>query len=134
VIAWRIRPFIPLLALPTLLLLSAIAGCAQTFDATTIGVPVTMASPAGQPPQGSRFRVTSRALYVFWGLARVKDPSLRKALAAQLGGGSGIADLKIKVRSRWSDVLITALTAGLLVPRAVTFEGVVTGPRQAPSH
>jgi hypothetical protein len=134
VIAWRIRPFIPLLALPTLLLLSAIAGCAQTFDATTIGVPVTMASPAGQPPQGGRFRVTSRALYVFWGLARVKDPSLRKALAAQLGGGSGIADLKIKVRSRWSDVLITALTAGLLVPRAVTFEGVVTGPRQASSH
>jgi hypothetical protein len=50
---------------------------------------------------------------------------LRKALAAQLTGGSGIADLRIKVRSRWSDVLITALTAGLIVPRAVTFEGVV---------
>jgi hypothetical protein len=84
-----------------------------------------MASPAGQPPEGTRFRVTSRALYTFWGLAKIKDPSLRKALAAQLGGGSGIADLKIKVRSRWSDVLITALTAGLIVPRAVTYEGVV---------
>jgi hypothetical protein len=84
-----------------------------------------MASPAGQPPEGTRFRVTSRALYAFWGLAKIKDPSLRKALAAQLGGGSGIADLRIKVRSRWSDVLITALTAGLIVPRAVTYEGVV---------
>jgi hypothetical protein len=42
-----------------------------------------------------------------------------------LGGGSGIAELRIKVRSRWSDVLVTALTAGLIVPRAVTYEGVV---------
>jgi hypothetical protein len=84
-----------------------------------------MASPAGQPPEGSRFRVTSHAVYAFWGVARIKDPSLRKALAAQLAGGSGIADLRIKVRSRWSDVLITALTAGLIVPRAVTYEGVV---------
>jgi len=37
-----------------------------------------------------------------------------------------VADVRIRVRSRWSDVLITALTAGLIVPRTVTFEGVVT--------
>ena len=97
----------------------------MTFDAATLGVPVTLASPAGQPPEGSRFSVTSRAVYALWGLAMLKQPSLRKALAAQLAGGSGVADLKIKVRSRWSDILITALTAGLIVPRAVTFEGVV---------
>jgi hypothetical protein len=97
----------------------------MTFDAATLGVPVTLASPAGQPPEGSRFSVTSRAVYALWGLGRLKQPSLRKALAAQLAGGSGVADLKIKVRSRWSDILITALTTGLIVPRAVTFEGVV---------
>jgi hypothetical protein len=103
----------------------SLSGCAMTFDAATLGVPVTLASPAGQPPEGSRFSVTSRAVYALWGLGRLKQPSLRKALAAQLAGGSGVADLKIKVRSRWSDILITALTAGLIVPRAVTFEGVV---------
>jgi hypothetical protein len=108
-----------------LLLCGALPGCAMTFDATTLGVPVTLASPAGQPPEGSRFSVTSRAVYALWGLAKLKEPSLRKALAAQLAGGTGVADLKIKVRSRWSDVLITALTAGLIVPRVVTFEGVV---------
>jgi hypothetical protein len=97
----------------------------MTFDATTLGVPVTLASPAGQSPEGVRFSVTSRAVYTLWGLAKLKEPSLRKALAAQLAGGSGVADLRIKVRSRWSDILITALTAGLIVPRAVTFEGVV---------
>jgi hypothetical protein len=112
--------------LPALLALSLLGGCAHTFDATTLGVPVTVASPAGQEPQGDRFSVSAKSVFTFWGLLRLKEPSLRKALAAQLAGGSGVADLKIKVRSRWSDVLITALTLGLIVPRSVTFEGVVT--------
>jgi hypothetical protein len=109
-----------------LVLLFPLAGCAETFDATTLGVPATLATPADQPPVGDRFRVTQRSVYGLWGLATIKSPSLRKALAAQLAGGSGIAGLTIKVRSRWGDVLITALTAGLIVPRSVTFEGVVT--------
>jgi hypothetical protein len=112
--------------LPALLALSLLGGCAHTFDATTLGVPVTVASPAGQEPQGDRFSVSAKSVFTFWGLLRLKEPSLRKALAAQLAGGSGVTDLKIKVRSRWSDVLITALTLGLIVPRSVTFEGVVT--------
>jgi hypothetical protein len=103
-----------------------LGACAQTFDATTLGVPVTLASPAAQPAQGDRFTVTSRAVYALWGIARLKEPSLRKALAAQLAGGSGVADVKIRVRSRFSDLLIALLTAGLVVPRSVTFEGVVT--------
>lgn len=107
------------------LMLFVLSGCANTFDATRLGVPVTMASAAGQQPEGSRFRVTSRAVFGFWGALRIKEPSLRKALAAQLAGGSGIANLRIRVRSRWSDVLVTALTGGLIVPRAVTYEGVV---------
>jgi hypothetical protein len=115
----------PVFALPLLLLIAPLGGCAQTFDAASLGVPATMATAAGQPVEGSRFRVTSRALFAFWGVVKIKDPSLRKSLAAQLGGGSGIANLRIKIRSRWSDVLITALTAGLIVPRAVTYEGVV---------
>jgi len=125
VIFGRLRLASSLFALLTSILLGSILGCAQSFDATTLGVPVSMGSSAGQPPQGARFRVTSHAVYAFWGLARLKDPSLRKALATQLTGGSGVADLKIKVRSRWTDVLVTALTAGLIVPRAVTYEGVV---------
>lgn len=113
------------LALPIILLLAPLGGCAHTFDATMLGAPVTMATAAGQTVAGTRFQVTSRALFAFWGALKIKEPSLRKALAAQLGGGSGIAELRIKVRSRWSDVLVTALTAGLIVPRAVTYEGVV---------
>jgi hypothetical protein len=110
----------------SLMVVGALAGCAETFDASTLGVPATLAVPAGQPVEGSRFSVTQRSVYGLWGIATIKSPSLRKALAAQLAGGSGIVGLKIKARSRWSDVLITALTAGLIVPRSVTFEGVVT--------
>ncbi len=117
---------LPRRVLPVLLALSLLAGCAHTFDATTLGVPVTVASPAGQPAQGDRFRVSGKSVFGFWGLIRYKEPSLRKALAAQLAGGKGIADLRIRVRSRWSDVLITGLTLGLIVPRSVTYEGVVT--------
>jgi hypothetical protein len=117
---------LPRRAVPALLFVSLLVGCAHTFDATTLGVPVTVSSPAGQVPQGDRFRVSGRSVFSFWGLLKLKEPSLRKVLAAQLTGGSGIADLRIKVRSRWSDVLITGLTLGLIVPRSVTFEGVVT--------
>jgi hypothetical protein len=100
-------------------------GCSLTLDTRSLGVPVTMAAPAGQAAEGDRFQVTSRALYAFWGAFRIKQPSLQKTLAGQLTGGKGVADLRIRVRSSFGDVLITALTAGLVVPRAVTFEGVI---------
>ncbi len=60
-----------------------------------------------------------------WGLIKFSDPSLQKALASQLAGGSEVANVRIKVRSKFSDLLITGLTLGLVVPRAVTIEGVV---------
>ncbi len=112
----------------TFVLLCALllSGCAHTFDATGLGVPATMASAADKPAQGEQFSVTSRAVFGLWGIVSLKQPSLRKALAAQLAGGTGVADLRIKVRSRLIDVLITGLTLGIIVPRAVTFEGVVT--------
>lgn len=109
-----------------LLLCLVLTGCAMTFDARKLGVPVTLSTPASQPPEGSRFSLTSRSVYAFWGIAKLKEPSLRKALAAQLADGGGVADLKIKVRSRWNDVLVTILTVGLIVPRTITFEGYVT--------
>ena len=83
---WR-RSSASVLALGVLFCASA-GGCAQTFDATTLGVPVTLASAAETPAEGSHFRLTSHAVYGLWGLAKLKQPSLRKALAAQLAGGA----------------------------------------------
>lgn len=103
-------------------------GCAQTFDATTLGVPATMASSAAQPPAGDAFSVSTHAVYGFWGIASLKQPSVERTLAGQLVGGKSIANVKITVRSSFTDVLFTVLTAGIIVPRSVTVEGIVTGP------
>ena len=100
-------------------------GCSLTIDSTKLGVPATLSSAAGTPPEGERFSVTSRAVYGLWGIIKFSEPKVQKQLAAQLVDGKAIADVKIRVRSRWSDVLITGLTLGLIVPRAVTVEGVV---------
>jgi hypothetical protein len=121
------------LFLPARVILAAglilLPGCANTFDATRVGVPVTMASGADAPAQGTSFKVTSHAVYGFWGVVNFSEPSLKKALGSQLVAGSGVADLKIKVRSRFFDVIITGLTLGIIVPRSVTFEGVVVQPK-----
>jgi len=106
-------------------------GCVQTFDATTLGVPATMASPLNQPPDGEPFKVNATSLHAFWGLLPLSQASLEKALTAQLVGGKAVQDLKITVRSRWFDILGTVLTVGLLNSRTVTFEGIVTGGPQA---
>lgn len=113
--------------LPFVLLPLLAGACAHRFDARSVGVSVTMAGPNAQPAAGEPFSVTSRALFLLWGAVPVSEPSLEKVLAAELVDGSGVADLRITVRSRWSDLLITGLTLGILAPRAVTYEGVVVG-------
>jgi hypothetical protein len=115
---------------PLVLVVLLGAGCAQQFDATTLGVPATMASPVGQVPEGDHFKVNQTAIYMILGLLPLSRPQLDKALARQLVGGKGVANLKITVKSRWFDLLITGVTLGILVPRTVTYEGVITGGEQ----
>ena len=111
-----------LLALAGALTLS---GCALTFDAGDLGVPTSLAEPAQAPPQGTAFRITKHPVFLLWGLAGASRPNAEDVLAGQVGTGARIANLKIKVRSRWSDLLVTVLTAGVITPRSVTFEGIV---------
>ena len=110
-----------------LALVLALAGCAFTIDSVHLGVPVSLASSAQQPDSGTPFVVTKHPVYLFAGLVPLAQPNLEDLLAGQLGTGTRITNLRIKVRSRWSDLLITGLTLGLVVPRSVTFEGVVAG-------
>jgi len=100
-------------------------GCALTFDSRRLGVPVSMAGAVSAADSGAAFRVTKHPVYLIAGLLSVSQPNLEDVLAGQVGTGARIADLRIRVRSRWSDLLVTALTLGFVVPRSVTFEGVV---------
>lgn len=117
------RKVLPAYALCLFLVLPA--GCVTTIDATTLGVPVSLSAAAGQRPAGERFTIGTHAVFGLWGLASLKKPAVDKILASQLVGKTGLADVRVRIRSSWSDVLITVLTAGLVVPRSVTVEGVV---------
>jgi len=110
-----------------LVLALTLSGCALTLDSSHLGVPVSLAGSAQRPDSGTPFRVTKRAVYMLLGLVPVSQPNLEDVLAGQVNTGSRISNLRVKVRSRWSDLLITGLTLGLVVPRSVTFEGVVVG-------
>jgi hypothetical protein len=114
-------------ALAVLAVLLGASACAQTFDTTTLGVPVTMAAAAGEPVEGTRFHTTSHSLHAVFGLLTVSQANLKKALARQLVGGQQVTQLRIRTKSRFLDVLVTGLTAGLLVPRTVIYEGVIIG-------
>ena len=100
-------------------------GCALSFDSSELGVPTSMAEPAQTTPQGTSFAVTRHPVFMFWGAVPVARPNAEDVLAGQVGAGRRITNLKIKVRSRWPDILITALTFGVIVPKSVTFEGVI---------
>ena len=110
-----------------LVLALTLSGCALTLDSSHLGVPVSLAGSAQRPDSGTPFRVTKRAFYMLLGLVPVSQPNLEDVLAGQVSTGSRVANLRVKVRSRWSDLLITGLTLGLVVPRSVTLEGVVVG-------
>ena len=110
-----------------LVLALTLSDCALTLDSSHLGVPVSLAGSAQRPDSGTPFRVTKRAVYMLLGLVQVSQPNLEDVLAGQVNTGSRVSNLRVKVRSRWSDLLITGLTLGLVVPRSVTFEGVVVG-------
>ena len=113
------------LALPLVLGLS-LGACALTFDARSLGVQATMASPATEPAVGDTFRVTQTAIHLFWGMYQMRGADLRSALATQLGGGGGVANLRVRMWHKWSDIAATVLTLGIVAPTSMTFEGVVT--------
>ena len=118
----------PVFARASVLVLAvALSGCALTLDASHLGVPVSLAGAAERPDSGTPFRVNQHAVYMILGLVQVKQPNLEDVLASQVGAGARITNLRIKIRSGLGDLLVTGLTLGLVVPRSVTFEGMVAG-------
>ena len=102
-----------------------LGGCSLAFDSNTLGVKVSMAEDAGQPRQGDEFQVSKKAVFLFFGALTASNPSLDNVLGGQLLDGSEVQHLEIKIRSRWTDILVSVLTVGLVVPRSVTFHGYV---------
>ena len=114
------------LAFGAALLLGATA-CTQTFDATSLGVPATMASAPGDAAPGKPFTVRAHTVHGLLGIVTLSQANMQKALASELVGGGQITQLRIKTRSKLMDLFVTLITAGMIVPRTVTYQGVVIG-------
>ena len=114
------------------LLLSA-GGCAVTYDTAHLGVPVSLADAAQAPATGTPFSVTKHPVYVLWGAFNAAEPNLDDLLSGQLGAGTALTQVRIRSRLRWSDLLVTVLSAGVLSPRSVTFEGIIVGAGGTPA-
>ncbi len=114
----RFRQSIVVLALAV-----TVGGCALSFDAGALGVKVSMSVPAGSPPRGTEFEVSRKAVFLLFGLLRASSPSLENVMAGQLLDADEVQNLRIKVRSRFTDILVSVLTGGLIIPRSVTFYG-----------
>jgi hypothetical protein len=108
-----------------LALAATLAACSYTLDATRVGVPVTLATSASTPAPGTPFEVHRKPVYLLWGVVTANPANLDDELVGQLGIGSGLANVRVRVRSTPVDVLITVLTGGVVVPRTVTIAGVV---------
>ena len=104
----------------------AVSGCALTFDSSALGLPVSLAEAAqNPPPSGDAFKITRHPIFLAWGVFTVGAPNLEDVLAGQVGTGTRVTNLRIRMRLRWSDLLLTVLTLGIVSPRSVTMEGVV---------
>lgn len=112
--------------------LLATAGCAQTFDATTLGVPATLAGDVAQVPTGTPFKVSAKAVWAGWGIIPISEPNLQRNLAAQLSGGQSVANVRIRTRTSLWDGFFTVITFGAIVPRTVVFEGVIVPAATTP--
>ena len=108
-------------------LLLALPACALTFDAHTLGANVSVAQVPDSTQCVAPFRQNKKAVFFFWGLLAGSRPSLEHVLEGQVTGTQSVGNLRIHVRSRFSDLLVTGLTLGLIAPRSVTFSGCVLG-------
>ena len=95
------------------MLAGTLCGCTQTFDATTLGVPVTMGVAAGDTPVGQRFKVSTHTVHGIFGLFTISKAKMDKALATQLAA-NGITSLAIKV---WGKGIYSPVVMKNIMPR-----------------
>jgi Bor protein len=111
------------------------AGCAQTFDARGVAVPVTMASHGSDSVAGTQFSVRTHSTYVFWGLWSIDPPGLDRILATQLLAGAEIRNVRVRTKYRFLDLFLTAITAGIYSQKSITVDGIITsGPPASESQ
>ncbi len=100
-----------------------VAGCATLPMESNIDKPVNMTKVKDE--KASVFVSNQKALWLFWGAFPISLPTVDGVLAPQVSGHTGVQNLKVTTESGFLDLVVTALTQGILMMRTVTIQGEV---------
>ncbi len=107
-------------------LFTSLTGCVTiTMDAAGLGKPVSMSSDLGpgvEYVETDKFRERDRAFWLI-GLFNIKDPDVRGMLVDADPEADAYTDVQIRTVFRPLDIVIAAVTFGILVPRTVVIRG-----------
>lgn len=100
-----------------------LAGCATLPMESNMDKPVSMTEVKDET--ASTFVSNNKALWLFWGAFPISLPTVDGVLINQVSGHTGVQNLKITTESGFLDLVVTALTNGILTMRSVTIQGEV---------
>ena len=103
--------------------LTALAGCQNMTYTTDPGKGVY--SGILTAPVVKNFNVSTKAHYLFWGLAPVATPSLERLAGKKLGAGQALAAIQIEEVNTFADGFLAAITLGIYRPRTVHVIGLI---------
>ena len=106
-------------------LIIGVAGCATIKIESKIEKPVSMTSLRGTPVRD--FAVNTRAIWLFWGLIDLSVPEFDQIIGPYAADRAGIQKLEIKTQYGFLDLVVTALTDGIITMRTVKIKGQVSG-------
>ena len=106
-----------------LTLIIVVVGCATIKMESKLEKPVSMTSMRGTPVRD--FVVNTRAIWLFWGLVDLSVPEFDQIVGPHVADRAGIQKLEIKTQYGFLDLVVTALTDGIITMRTVKIEGQV---------
>ena len=112
-----------LIIVATLLIVVSLVGCATLPLESNLEKPVSMTKISGS--SGNDFVVTKQALWLFWGLMPISVPKVDEVIGPKIADHEGIQNLKITTQYGFIDVVISAITSGVLYSQTVIIQGKV---------
>jgi hypothetical protein len=107
----------------SLFILFAFVGCATLPLDSSLQKPVSMTQMKNA--QGNQFAVTKQALWLFWGLVPISVPKVDEVVGPAVADHEGVQNLKITTEYTILNVIISAITSGVLYSQTVTIQGTV---------
>jgi hypothetical protein len=103
-------------------LILANAGCAVLRAEADTSKPVLLNNPERVPTR-SHFSTDGVNIFFLWGLAGNENRAINDAILQEIGSARGLVNVRVVTYSSLLDLIVTGLTAGIIVPKSFTIEG-----------